>query len=72
MVYLDIVSGILMYLCHIDEDPEAEKAELEALETKFQPLIDYLKKSAEDVVKNGAQSPFHPLQHKADHRDYTS
>lgn len=49
-----------MRYCSIDEDPEAEKAELEALETKFQPLIDYLKKSAEDVVKNGTYP--HSLQ----------
>jgi len=37
----------------IDEDVEEEKAEMEALQTKFKPLIDYLKEFAKDSVKDG-------------------
>lgn len=46
----------------VDEDKEEEKAELEALETKYKPLIEYLKEFAKDSVKDGRLlSPFSNL-----------
>ncbi|RXW25137.1 hypothetical protein EST38_g706 [Candolleomyces aberdarensis] len=35
-----------------DEDPEEEKAEKEALEEKFKPLLTWLKEEAKDVVRD--------------------
>lgn len=36
-----------------DEDPDEEKAELQALTEKFRPLLDWLKKEAGELVREG-------------------
>jgi heat shock protein beta len=38
-----------------NSDPEEEKREDEELKTRFQPLIDWLKTEAKDVVRDGEQ-----------------
>lgn len=36
-----------------DSDPEYEKEQQEILKERFKPLLDYLKKEAQDLVRDG-------------------
>lgn len=42
----------------IDEDPEEEKKEVEALGEQYKPLIDYMKEFAKDTVNDGTTNRF--------------
>lgn len=44
-------------LIYFPLDPEEEKAEKEALEEKFKPLITWLKEEAKDIVRDGKAIP---------------
>lgn len=46
-------SDHMSQLSLLDLDEDEEKEQLKELQEKFQPLLDYLKKEAQEVVRDG-------------------
>lgn len=53
MLFDYFTCGIIIETSTLDQDPEEEKAEQKELTEKFKPLLEYLKKQADKVVRDG-------------------